>query len=277
MSYKSLLVHLNRAERCEAVLDTAIDLARRYNMHLIGLYLRPRIQSALTIDSLGHANILVDEVAAEHKNETTIRATFERMTTGQPWTSEWRAVAATLPDFAGNALEHAHVADLVVASQSDPEWEQSSRLDFPERLILESGRPVLLVPYVGNYREIGRTIVIAWKPGRESARAVFNAIPILKTANSVHILQIAERRREAIAPAIGLASALVRHGIKAELQSSQAVDHSICSELLSRLADLSADLLVMGAYGHTRLREYVFGGATRDITHSMTVPTLFSH
>lgn len=276
MSYKTILVHLNRASRAAAILEPVVEMARNNEAHVIGVYLQPRVQAAIAVDTLGNPNMLLDEIKLEQENAETIAATFERLTKGQTFTAEWRNVAATLPDFAGNLIDQALTADLIVAGQNDPDWNQSGQLDFPERLILESGRPVLAIPYVGHYKSIGHTVVIAWKPGRESSRAVFNAIPLLQHAKIVHILQIAEKR-EALRPATDLAAALARHGVKAELQMSQAVDQSVGNELLSRIADLGTDLLVMGAYGHSRMREYVFGGATRDVIKTMTVPTVFSH
>jgi hypothetical protein len=92
-------------------------------------------------------------------------------------------------------MEHGRAADLIVASQADPDWDLSGVMDFPERVALESGRPVLVVPYAGRYSEIGRNVVIAWKAGRESARAVFEALPILQTADKVHILEVKQRAR----------------------------------------------------------------------------------
>jgi nucleotide-binding universal stress UspA family protein len=148
-----------------------------------------------------------------------------------------------------------------------------------ERLALGSGRPVLVVPYVGRYPEIGRNVVIAWKAGRESARAVFDALPILEQAEQVQILEIEEggRRRNVLAADTSIAATLARHGIKPAVRTSVAGDISIGDEILSRIADMGADLLVMGAYGHSRMRELVFGGVTRHIAGHMTVPTLFSH
>jgi nucleotide-binding universal stress UspA family protein len=146
-------------------------------------------------------------------------------------------------------------------------------------LALESGRPVLVVPYIGRYPEIGRNVVVAWKAEREAARAVFDALPFLVGAEKVHILEVKERgdERPALAPDISIAAALARHGIKTSVHTSQPRDISVGDEILSRLADLSADLLVMGAYGHSRMRELVFGGVTRHIARHMTVPTVLSH
>jgi nucleotide-binding universal stress UspA family protein len=135
------------------------------------------------------------------------------------------------------------------------------------------------VPYAGRYPTIGRNAVIAWKLGRESARAVFDALPLLEGAEKVHILEIRERGQEpsGLAPDTSIAAALGRHGIKPSVRSSVVGDISVGDEILSRLSDLGADLLVMGAYGHSRMRELVFGGVTRHIARHMTAPTLFSH
>jgi len=184
-------------------------------------------------------------------------------------------------DLAAVVLDHGRAVDLIVAGQTDPDWDLSPLLDFPERLALESGRPVLVVPYAGRYPEIGRNVVIAWKAGRESARAAFDALPFLLQAKTVQILEVKEGRgrddAEALAPDTSIAAALARHGIKPTVRTSIATDISVGDEMLSRVADAGADLLVMGAYGHSRMRELVFGGATRDIARHMTVPTLFSH
>ncbi len=277
MPFKTILVHLNRARRSQAVLEPALDLARRHLSHVVGIYVRPGIQATLAADTLFKANALGAEVAAEQQEAKEIAATFARMTANQPVTAEWRAVEAPHSDLAAVVLEHAYAADIVVTSQSDPDWDRSPILDFPERIVLESGRPVLVVPYVGNYREIGKNVVIAWKAGREAARAVFDALPILETASAVHILQIAEGRSELPKAETAIAASLARHGLKPDVRSYQALEIGVGDELLSRLSDMGADLLVMGAYGHSRLREYVFGGATRHLSRHMTAPTLFSH
>jgi nucleotide-binding universal stress UspA family protein len=143
---------------------------------------------------------------------------------------------------------------------------------MPERLAIESGRPMLVVPCAGRYPEIARHIVIAWKPTREAARAVFDALPLLKSAKTVQLLEVNQNRDNS-----GITAALRRHGIKATRRSMVAPDISVGDEILSRLADHGADLLVMGAYGHSRIGELVFGGVTRHIARHMTAPTLWSH
>jgi nucleotide-binding universal stress UspA family protein len=279
MSYKTILVHLNDKRRAEAVLGPAIHLARRYNSHLIGMHVHAGMSAAPVAMAYG-AQVLGSMAGAEQKDAETIAAIFTVATANQPFVAEWRALQVPHVDLAGVVMDHGRAVDLIVAGQADPDWELSPLLDFPERLALESGRPVLVVPYAGRFGEIGRTVVIAWKPGRESARAVFDALPLLQAAQTVYILEIKARDGgppTGLAPDTTIAASLARHGIKPTVHTSVAPDISVGEEILSRLCDLGADLLVMGAYGHSRMRELVFGGATRNIARHMTVPTLFSH
>jgi nucleotide-binding universal stress UspA family protein len=278
MSYKTILVHLNDKRRATAVLGPAIHLARRTNAHLIGMHVYASMPAPPVALAYG-AQVLGSVVAAERKEAELIAATFAEATANQPFVAEWRSLKVPHVDLAGVVMEHGRSADLIVAGQTDPDWDLSPLMDFPERLALESGRPVLVVPYAGQFGEIGRNVVIAWKSGRESARAVFDALPLLEAAEKVHILEIKERgdKTDALAPDTTIAASLARHGIKPTVRTSVAADISVGDDLLSRLSDLDADLLVMGAYGHSRMRELVFGGVTRHIARHMTVPTLFSH
>lgn len=279
MSYKTILVHLNDKRRAEALLEPAIRLASQCNAHLIGMHVYSSMPASPIAVPYG-SQVLGAVAMAERKDTEEIAATFARMTAKQPFVAEWRALKVPHVDLASVVMDHGRAADLIIAGQTDPDWDLSPLLDFPERLALESGRPVLVVPYIGRYAEIGRNVVIAWKPGRESARAVFDALPILKGAGKVHILEIKERGDDTtgLAPDTSIAAALGRHGIKPSVRTSVAAPEiSIGDEILSRLSDIGADLLVMGAYGHSRMRELVFGGTTRHIARHMTVPTLFSH
>ena len=278
MSYKTILVHLNDKRRVEAVLGPAIHLAIRHNAHLIGLHVHASMPAPPIAMAYG-AQVLGSIVAAERKEADLIAAAFAAATANQPFVAEWRSLKVPHVDLAGVVMDHGRAADLIIAGQTDPDWDLSPLLDFPERLALESGRPVLVVPYAGRFGDIGRNVVIAWKAGRELARAVFDALPILEQAEKVHILEVKQHGDKAatLAPDTTIAASLARHGIKPSVRASVAADISVGDDILSRLSDLDADLLVMGAYGHSRMREFVFGGTTRHIARHMTVPTLFSH
>jgi nucleotide-binding universal stress UspA family protein len=246
--------------RAEAMLEPAIQLGTRYNSHVLGLHVYASLPTPPV--AMGYAaSVLGSVVAQERKWGEDIAATFSRMMANKPFVPEWQLLKVPHVDLASVAAQHGRVADLIIAGQSDPDWDLSPLLDFPEQLALESGRPVLVVPYVRRYPQIGRNVIFAWKAGRESARAVFDALPLLQAAENAHILEITQSSGEStLTPDTSIAASLARHGIKPTIRTSVAPDISIGDEILSRLSDLDADLLVMGAYGHSRMRELVFGG-----------------
>lgn len=278
MPYRTILLHLNDKRRAENLLEPTIELATRFNSHLIGLHAYAQMP-APPIAIPYATKMLASVVATEHENSEELAAIFAQMTEKRAFVAEWQALKVPHLNLANAVMERGRTVDLIVAGQSDPSWDLSPLLDFPELLALESGRPVLVVPYVGQYPAIGRRVVIAWKAGRESARAVFDALPFLRAAESVKILEVKAHPSQegTLAPDTSIAVSLARHGIKPTIHTSIASDISVGDEILSRLADYDADLLVMGAYGHGRLRELVLGGVTRHIARHMTVPTLLSH
>src|SRR3990172_12463863 len=249
MSYKTILVHLNDKRRAEAVLEPAAELAARYNSHLIGLHVYASMPAPPV--RLPGSSVLGGVAAGEHQHSDEIATIFQRMTANKPFVPDWQVLKVAHVDLAPVVMERGRAADLIVAGQTDPDWDLSPLLDFPERLALEGGRPVLVIPYAGRYPKVGQNVVVAWKASRESARAVFDALPLLQGAQNVHILEIREHgsKKPELAPDTSIAAALARHGIKPNIRTSVASDISIGDEILSRLADLDADLLVMGAYG----------------------------
>lgn len=281
MPYKTLLVHLNDRRRAEHLLRPAIALASRWNAHLIGLHVYPSIPQLSAFGSRIGGEVVGTMVSAARQESEQVRAIFDRMTANQPIVAEWLAIKATGADLAEVVMEQGRAADLIVASQADGDWELTPILDFPERLAIESGRPVLVVPNAGHFESIGRNVMVAWSGTRESARAAFDALPILTEAEEVRVLGVAEpRQRNGSAeplPDTAIAASLARHGVKATAMRTEPGNKSVSDEILARLADADGDLLVMGAYGHSRLSEFVFGGVTRHMARHMTVPTLFSH
>ena len=172
MSYKTILVHLNDKRRAESMLEPAIQLATRYNSHLMGLHV-DAVMAAPPL-SLTYASSGLGTVAAEERgNGEAIAALFTRMTATGTCVAEWQRLKVPLGDLVSVVVERGRTADLIVAGQADPDWDLSPVLDFPERLALESGRPVLVIPYVRCYPRMGRNVVIAWKAGaRDHARGL---------------------------------------------------------------------------------------------------------
>ena len=220
-----------------------------------------------------HAKFYEEEMART-------KAVFERFTAGDELVPEWRSLGLNNGDGAGSLLEMARAVDLVVVSQPDAETDEYDYSEAAVQLVMESGRPVLYVPYAGTFEDIGRSVMVAWNNSRESSRAVFDAIPLLKEAKEVRLLTAdPENSEDGELSFAGnaLAASLARHNVKCESGTTILGDLRVGDEILARLSDHGCDLLVMGAYGHSRLREFIFGGATKHILQHMTVPVLMSH
>jgi nucleotide-binding universal stress UspA family protein len=175
---------------------------------------------------------------------------------------------------------HARYADLVIAGQVDPRDPEWADLRLPERVVLESGRPVMVIPFIGAPQPIGKRIMVAWNASREAVRAVNDALPLLVDADTVEVLAINPPVGEAgdgDIPCADICLHLARHGINAIAESMQAEDIQVGDLLLSRAVDRGVDLIVMGAYGHSRFREIVLSGVSRRLFKHMTTPVLFSH
>ena len=278
MSYKTILVHLNNERRAGALLECAMSLGETFTSHVIGLYVFPSFRLTPPVPmpfSKELAGTLRGELREE---ERRIRLVFDTVTKNRMAISEWRSVTTERRPVADVVLEHSRAADLVVASQADPDWGFSDILDCPDRLAMESGRPVLVLPRSAHFSKAARTVLVAWNGRRESVRAVFDALPLLIRADAVEVLTVDERRREeASLPDTEIASAIARHGAKVKVTNVMPKQGSSANAIIARAAELKADLIVMGAYGHARLSEFVFGGATRHLLKEMTVPVLFSH
>jgi nucleotide-binding universal stress UspA family protein len=278
MPYKTLLVHVDGGPRAPVRIDIACRLARRFEAHLIGLH-------ALTVIKLpGYARVVVEggtrleefqaKLAAEAARQA--KQVFERGVSAAGLSkSEWRA---SEEDVAEVVPVHARYADLVVVGQPNEADASGVEPDFAERLVLAAGRPVLLIPYAGNFPEIGKRALVAWNASREAARAVTDAIPLLREAQEVHVIAFnPDAAAHGQVPGADIGLYLARHGIKVNVSQQSAEDVDVGNQLLSRAADLDVDLIVMGAYGHSRMKELVLGGVTRTIFGSMTVPVLMSH
>ncbi|MGH6901649.1 MAG: universal stress protein, partial [Geminicoccaceae bacterium] len=174
---------------------------------------------------------------------------------------------------------HARYADVVILGQADPE-DAALPHYLPEEVTLASGRPSLVIPYIGPQATLGQRVTVAWDAKREAARAVNDALPLLTRAQTVGVVTVNPSETpfgHGEQPGADIAVHLARHGIKVEVQRIESRDIDVANIVLSHIADQSSDLLVMGAYGHSRLRELVLGGVTRTILHDMTVPVFMAH
>lgn len=277
MAYKTILVHLPDEKRAPALMALAMEFARSFDAHVIGLYILPsyRITTPLPLPFGSDVAGRIRRAVA-HDVELTRKA-FDAATVNQPVVCEWRAITTQRRDACDIVLEHARAADLVICSEADPEWNLSDVLDFPERITLGAGRPAVVLPNAGTFGMPVR-ITVAWHDRREAARALADALPLLKRAKEVTLLTITEDEpHEGQLPDTEVAAALARHGVNVRLETDVRGDRPIGEAIRQQAMAASADMLVMGAYGHSRLRELVFGGATRQILADLTMPVMFSN
>ncbi len=279
MSYKTILVHVDESIRASERIKIAAAIAMTENAHLIGTamtgasryLMQTRMLAELDPNLRTHLDFLRQR--AKHGLEDFEDAAQKL---GLP-SFEKRLV----DDEAGGGIcLQARYADLVVIGQNDPEEISPVVLpDFPQYVVLNSGRPVLLVPHAGRFDNIGNRVLIGWDAGMEATRAITAAIPLLRRAQIVEVAVFNARSQphaHGMQPGADLALYLARHGVKVEVLQRKSGDN-IGEALLSLAADLSSDLIIMGGYGHARFREIVLGGVTRTVLDTMTVPVLMSH
>lgn len=280
MTYRSLVVHLDVDDRAPLRTQVAMRLARAFDAHLLGVAPTGLIDLPIALDasaSLGqYGTVAWDLLRAQA--EKAVQAFRDACDAGGCTAFDAQVEE---DDPAAALVRHAHCADLCVLSQPDPRADgHRAQRAAVERVVLHSARPTLVLPYAGPIDRLGQQVMVAWDDSREAARAVADALPLLHRAQRVRVLSWTEASAADDGVLRGrtaeLGRWLQRHGVKVEtLVETSPI--AVGEAMLSRAADLDVDLIVMGAYGHTRLSERVLGGATRGLLASMTVPVLMSH
>jgi nucleotide-binding universal stress UspA family protein len=274
MPISDILIYVDNSSSWPSRAAAALDLARRHDAHLIGLGVKEPIPAVYAGDGASYGAIAELMRMRERELEED-KARFEEAmrTAGYEPNSEWREGAG---DAVLTLALHARYVDLTVVSQGDPESDDVYRTSLPGDLALTSGRPVLVIPYIGAQAPIGRRILVAWSGSRESARAVGDSLDLLREAEEVRVLTISERAMRETSNT-DLARYLARHGVRAEVETIGSGGVDIGDGILNVASERGSDLIVMGCYGHSRLREAVFGGVSRTLLRTMTVPVLMSH
>lgn len=272
------MVYVGNEGQASRLLDV-VGMMAAPGAHVVGFHAIPGVEVYPGISYPVDPRVFTDLANAYQETATACEKAFAAATEGQDLVAEWRCSESGGRPVAEVVTENARLADIVICSQPDPEKDDYASI-VVEQLIMESGRPVLIVPNSANIKSIGDIPVVAWNGSKEASRAAFDALPLLTGARLVTLLEVSSRgdpgRKEEMM--IGdMAATLDRHGVTCEVSRTVATDIGVGDEILSRLADKGADLLVMGGYGHSRMREFVLGGATRDILRHMTVPVLMSH
>lgn len=272
--YKSILVHYDAGRTAATRLETAIQVAAPFGARVICLYALGAFPMPSAAFEAGE--FLADaQKRAQAEMLAKARAGYDECLRRAGYThAEWRQTSA---DALAAVSLHARYSDLLVIGQKNEEWPSGVSKDFEQRVLLMAGRPVLVVPYAYDRKPVGRRILVAWNASREATRAVTDALPLLKRASYVNVAAFGRGGEHGEEPGADIAGYLARHGVKVEVSRQDAPDIDVGNQLLSRAFDWQVDLVVMGAWGHSRVAELVLGGVTRTILGSMTVPVLMAH
>lgn len=283
MSVKSILLNLNDLDNIGPMLETGCALAARHEAHLIGLYVIPSIVVYPGYYGSGLALGMAEIISTAHdkfKGEAgKVREKFEHALKLNGLQGEWRELNSLTPDIAETVIEQSRAVDLVVIAQVLQNRNCGVEDEFAEKVVIDCGRPVLVVPHGKTFTRIGQSVMIGWNRSQESTRASHDALALLGAGSVVNLVWINPQKQESVAgdvPGAELAEAFAHHGVNVTVESMVTSDMDVGEALLVWARDHEADLLVMGAYGHSRMRQMVFGGATRYVLNHMSLPVLMS-
>jgi len=284
MPVKDLLVHLEPSEASEARLALAVDLAQQHQAHLTAVRIIDTsafatVPAALLDDGDWQQLDSLMRRMAERSAEAAaeVEAGFHRRAAAQGVKGEMHLVHGSMSEI---LLRYGRCADLIVLGQPDPGAPDAiARRGAIEAVLVAMGRPILLVPYAGRFSTVGRNVLVGWDGGREAARALHDAMPLLQNAVTVRVVVANPPAHTPGLPPTGaeVARHLVRHGVPASAEDILNPELGTADILLNRAADTGADLLVAGGYSHSRARETIFGGVTRSLLRQLTLPLLLSH
>lgn len=260
--------------RARVRLALARRLAERLQAELCAVHVAVPAYMELPFEVSAGAAVVSLLAEVDEERRRSARAVLDEELARPGVTVAWRESndGAPIRSLARQAL----YADLLVLGQQEEGVNTGLPGDFVESVMLASGRPALVVPYAGEYGAEFRTALVAWKESPPSARALSAALPLLRTADAVHVVHWDVDDEDAV-QAGDIEAFLRRHGVSCKYRSYSDTAGGVGESLLGMAADLSADLLVMGCYGHTRAREFVLGGVSRTLLRSMTLPVLMSH
>jgi nucleotide-binding universal stress UspA family protein len=277
MSYKDILVHVDSTMASRGRLRLALALAKRSDATVTGLHVIPEPG----VPPYFKPSVVerIAEIYAENAREAAdlAEALFHEETQRTTVKTAWECTEGDMDKTIG---ERARLSDLLVLGQFDTENPPTiSAFLLPAKVVFEAAAPILVVPNHGSFGDVGRLPLIAWDGSREAARAVGDAMPLLETAERVSVLAIEPLRHghtDERAQTTALLTHLSRHAISARRKEMAADSKGVTANLLEHAVAVAADLLIMGAYGHSPIWEFMVGGTTQDLLERTTIPVLMS-
>jgi nucleotide-binding universal stress UspA family protein len=274
---KDIVASLAVGASRDVVTDFAVSVAASFDSHLTGVAFRyePVVPPS---DRYGFPAEVIESQRIENEKAAKAAVTkFDEVASRAAISTESRIFDVSVTSVPNVFADIARRFDLAIMGQPEPDKPVFERL-IVEAALFDSGRPVLIVPYIQRIGLRLDRVMVGWDGSRSAARAVADAMPMLVRAKVTEVVIVAsEPIKSSEMPGADIAHHLARHGAKVDVKSILTAETDVANTMLSHAADMSADFLVMGGYGHSRLREFILGGATRGILASMTIPTLMSH
>jgi nucleotide-binding universal stress UspA family protein len=280
MSYRTILVSLNEIDRLDKLLETAARLGAADDAHIIGLYVIPGPTFYPAVGPYTAPEVFDGLTRHFEEHSPRVRETFETVMKRNGLASRWLEVKAISPDISETVNDIGRIADLVVVGNADRDIGTGAEAGFAANVVLGVGRPVLVLPRMATGDLEFSQVICGYNRSKEAARAIHDALPILKKARDVRLVWVDPSKDEEAAgalPGADMAESLARHGVRATAESMPTTGTNPAAALMTRARDLGAGLIVMGAYGHSRLREFVLGGATKHALATTMVPLMMSH
>lgn len=277
MAIKDIVVHMDSSPAAPERLDYAIRLAQAHEAHLAAIY----VVAVAPIHQYTEADLGPELIEAHDRfmreSAEEAKGQFDEKIGRAGIAAEWRQVEGAVPEM---LVLSARYADLAVVGQRMPgRLDAGAAPELPDHVVLDVGRPAIVVPHAGAPDTVGKRILLAWNASRAAARATNDAMPLLQAADEVRIMVInAEKGIMAHGemPGADIGTHLARHGVKGEVVEVTADRGTVGDELIDQCGQFNADMMAIGSYGSFRLRELVFGGTTRRILERMTVPVFMS-
>jgi nucleotide-binding universal stress UspA family protein len=285
MSYRTILVSLNEVARLQELIQAAVTVARAQgpktgNTHVSGIYVIPAAQIYPSIGFEAIPQTFDGTQVYFRENQKQVVDAFTAAMEREGLAHDCQVIESKVPLISDDVVSRARASNLVIVSATDPAAPTGVEQDFVEQVVMSAGRPVLVLPNKGKGLETLKEIVVGWDGSREAARAAFDSLPLLQAAKTVRIVSVDPQKKpenRKSVPGADIAESLARHGVKAVAESYPTEGLDPGQALLRNANDAGAELVVMGAYGHSRLAEMIFGGATQFVMSRQNLPVLMSH
>lgn len=274
---KDIVVNLTLGTEADPACRYAISLAEMFEAHVTGVAFAYDAPWPPYITDFGGTDILRSLVDKNRSDAQSASAQFAASAKRSRLSFQTLTPEASMTGATGLFASLARTYDLAVLKQS-ASGEDINAQDMIEATLFNSGRPVLAVPYIQKSGFSVKRVLVCWDGSRAAARAVADSLPLIARADNVQVLTVITGKfDEEDVTGVDMAEHLARYNLKTDLVRLPAADIDVANAILSHAADVDSDLIVMGGYGHSRLRDFILGGATRGILETMTVPTLLSH